>query len=246
MKATINRGEDEDTILLDWTNTVLHPNFVTGIFVRKGREYTHYPHPSNPIKFTIRGPSCNGINYSIKVAYNVTDHQGRNLCYATEAKIPNPDPKEFMTDMDVPVEKEELSENTYRVERLPKDLFKPKRYEDCLTYGPWQAAGNKFYFVEIPFCSQIEVNYRFDQVMTRKNVKKTLYADCDHVRTTEASTDSASGSGWFIGFMYFFAALAVVVSSGLYVWKNWEKLNVPGGVLSRLIPGRVLLHQEER
>lgn len=230
-EATLTRGEEEDTILLDWATTVLHPNLVTGIFI--GR--TYYPHPSSPIQITIAEPVCTVISYTIKLVYNGQDSQGRSLCYPTKAEIPDPYPKEFFKmDQEVSMEKAELSPNTYRVEWL-KDMFHPPRYEACLSSGQYggeiMRKDTKMYFIEIPFCSSVELDYKFFHGL-RRTATKTLKADCDH-----DIDDSEGGGGIGVGSMIpILVCVSVLASAVGYVVKRRQLLQgrqpVDGGEMS--------------
>jgi len=211
--VTIDRGELEDTIILDWANTVLYPNLITGIFVDK----TYYRQPQNPLKITTKGPLCKWEWYDIKLAYNVRDDRGTDLCYSTKIEIDS-HPNEYMlVDKEVPMKKVELSEDTYRVEWL-KDMFHPQRYESCASGWDGQNFMNlpkRVYYTKIPFCSQVELDYKFFQ-RRRHTVTKILKADCNK---TQEELDSSRRTGWdgtvgSIG-IYVFIIISVLITGGV-------------------------------
>jgi len=224
--TAVDRGELEDTIILDWAHTVLYPNLITGIFVGS----TYYPRPQNPLNHTTKEPLCHRRVYGIKLAYNVRDDQGINLCYSTDIEIKS-HPKEYMlVDKEVSMKKVELSEDTYRVDWL-NDMFHPPRYQKCLTGGYWSVRSGgsydgglmepsqRVYLIKIPFCNQIVLDYRFH--ISKGNtptVTKTQMADCD--KTQEELDSWASKNTLVIGIftLGFIALLAIGLCGGYLIW----------------------------
>jgi len=191
--VTIDRGELEDTIILEWAHTVLYPNLITGIFV----DSTYYRRPQSPLKIRKEGPVCTRKRFDIKLAYNVRDSRGIDLCYSTKVEI-DPHPNEYMlVDKEVPMTKVKLSEDTYRVQWL-NDMFHPQRYEKCLTSGSdgqnFMEPSQRVYFTKIPFCSQVELDYKFFR-RSRHKVTKILKADCNRTQEELDSLSGMSGTG---------------------------------------------------
>jgi len=237
--VTIDRGELEDTIILDWAHTVLYPNLITGIFVGS----TYYPRPQNPLNHTTKEPLCHRRVYGIKLAYNVRDDQGINLCYSTDIEIKS-HPKEYMlVDKEVSMKKVELSEDTYRVDWL-NDMFHPPRYQKCLTGGYWSVRSDgsydgglmepsqRVYLIKIPFCSQVGLDYKFHiHKGNTPTVTYTLRADCDKTQEELDSlkTDSEwNGTGLSSGIyvIIIFGVLATGVAAGFkfmnqYYGQGW-------------------------
>jgi len=234
--TAVDRGELEDTIILDWAHTVLYPNLITGIFVGQ----TYYPQPQNPLNHTEKEPLCHKTGYRIKLAYNVKNDQGINLCYSTDLYIES-HPKEYMVeDKEVPVKKVELSEDTYRVEWL-KDMFHPQRYKQCLTGGDdgqqYLEPSQKIFLTKIPFCSQICLNYRF--LIHKGNapvVTKILKADCDKIQEemdcfgnikTESNGTGGSTGIFYVIFVILFLAMGVAAGFKFMnqhygqEWRSW-------------------------
>jgi len=199
VKVTINRGEVEDSLTLDWANTVLYPNLVTGIFV----DSTYYPRPQNPLKFTVNGPICNRDSFHIRLTYNVRDDRGIDLCYETGAEFDPYLNETFVLDKEVTMKKVELSEDTYRVEWL-EGMFRPRRYEKCVVNGydgqQFMDPSQRVYFTKIPFCSQTELEYSFYKRSTNNRYKmtKVLRADCDKP-LAERDNGGGMGSGMGVG-----------------------------------------------
>jgi len=237
--TAVDRGELEDTIILDWAHTVLYPNLITGIFVGS----TYYPRPQNPLNHTTKEPLCHRRVYGIKLAYNVRDDQGINLCYSTDIEIKS-HPKEYMlVDKEVSMKKVELSEDTYRVDWL-KDMFHPPRYQKCLTGGYWSVdsggsydgglmePSQRVYLIKIPFCSQVGLDYKFHiHKGNTPTVTYTLRADCDKTQEELDSlkTDSEwNGTGLSSGIyvIIIFGVLATGVAAGFkfmnqYYGQGW-------------------------
>jgi len=229
--VTIDRGELEDTIILDWAHTVLYPNLITGIFV----DSTYYRRPQSPLKITKEGPVCTREWFDIKLAYNVRDSRGIDLCYSTDVEI-DPHPNEYMlVDKEVPIKKVELSEDTYRVEWL-KDMFQPRRYVNCVTSGQMMG-GESFmepsqsvYFTKIPYCSQTELDYKFFR-NSRHKVTKILKADCNRTQEELDSLAGMSGTGshrWdgILDAIYILliiiTVLVSVAAAGYKIWNHYR------------------------
>jgi len=241
--VTIDRGELEDTIILDWAHTVLYPNLITGIFV----DSTYYRRPQSPLKITKEGPVCTRKWFDIKLAYNVKDNRGIDLCYSTDIEI-DPHPNEYMlVDKEVPMKKVKLSEDTYRVDWL-KDMFQPRRYVNCLSSGqmmdePFMEPSQSIYFTRIPYCSQTELDYKFYKG-SRKLVTKILKADCNRTQE-ELAGMSGTGSHRWDGMLVAICILVImitvlvsVVFAGFKIWNHYRCCQIRDGVVRWRGPSR--------
>jgi len=231
VKFTINRGDVEDSLMLDWANTVLYPNLVKGIFV--GSKY--YGRPQNPLKHIVKGPICQRDRLDIKLAYNVRDDRGIDLCYKSEITI-DPHPSEyFAQDKEVPMKKVELSEDTYRVEWL-EGMFIPRRYESCVTSGfdgqQFMVPEERVYFTKIPFCGKTKLDYKFFR-NSRHMITKILWAECDRPQPERETVDVGGGMGSSgtgvdgtvrnIGILVIvLTVFGALVGGGLYVKQKWK------------------------
>jgi len=119
VKVAVTRGENHDTVLIDWEGTVLKPGLVTYVIVSQRK----YIDPLSPLRIepmlhyggekTGKKTVCLEYTYVIRMGFNSTEE---DHCYHAYAVIPAPRLKDFFAmDQEVTIERIENSLSKYKV-----------------------------------------------------------------------------------------------------------------------------------